>query len=73
MVGYGGFMATEERSRLTLFDGLLVVGGGLVVLFVIFKLLGFVAGVLWFGLKVLILVAIVTLLVRLVFGRRKSS
>ncbi|MHB1516726.1 MAG: hypothetical protein ACYCVN_09695 [Acidimicrobiales bacterium] len=60
----------QRRSGLRVLDGVLVVGGGLVALLVIFKLVGFIAGILWFGVKVLVLLAIVAIVIRLVFGRR---
>src|ERR1035441_9808502 len=37
-------MVDEERSGLSLFDGVLIVGGGLIAVWVAFSLLGFVAG-----------------------------
>ncbi len=60
----------QKRPGLRVLDGVLVVGGGLVALLVIFKLVGFIAGILWFGVKVLVLLAIVAIVIRLVFGRR---
>lgn len=66
-------MAMEEqqqRSGLSLFDGVLIVGGGLLALFVAFKVLGFVAGVIWFVIKLAIVVGLITLVARLVFRRR---
>ena len=63
-------MAEEERSGLSVFDGVLIVGGGLIALFVAFALLSFVAGVIWFMVKLIVVVALVALVARLVFHRR---
>jgi hypothetical protein len=62
-------MAEEERTGISAFDVVLVAGGGLIALFIAFWLLGFVASLIWTVFKVLIVVAIVVLLVRFVFGR----
>lgn len=62
-------MAEEERTGISAFDVVLVAGGGLVALFIAFWLLGFVASLIWTVFKLLIVVAIVVLLVRFVFGR----
>lgn len=59
-----------EHKGLSLFDGILIVGGGLIVLFVAFGVLHFIAGVIWFFVKLLIVVALIALVVKLVFGRR---
>ncbi len=53
-----------------MFDGVLIVGGGLIALFVAFEVLGFIAGVLWFLVKLVVVVALIGLVVRLVFHRR---
>jgi uncharacterized membrane protein SirB2 len=60
----------EERKGLSLFDGVLIVGGGLIALFVAFEVLGFIAGVIWFLVKVVIVVALIALVAKLVFRRR---
>lgn len=62
-------MADEERSGISLFDVALVVGGGLIALWIAFSLLGFVASLVWTVFKVVIVVAILVLLVRFVFRR----
>ena len=59
-----------ERSGLSAFDGVLLVGGGLIVLFVLFKLVGVIAAVGWFIIKVVIAVALVVFVARLVFRKR---
>jgi len=63
-------MAEDERTGLSLFDGVLIVGGGLIALFVAFALLSFVAGIIWFVVKVVVVVALVALVAKLVFRRR---
>jgi hypothetical protein len=63
-------MAEEERTGLSLFDGVLIVGGGLIALFVAFALLSFVAGIIWFVVKVIVVVALIALVAKLVFRRR---
>ena len=60
----------QQRSGLSLFDGVLIVGGGLLALFVAFKVLGFVAGLIWFVIKLAIVVGLIILVARLVFRRR---
>ena len=63
-------MAEEERSGLSLFDGVLVVGGGIIALIVAFAVLSFIAGVVWFVVKVIVVIALVALVAQLVFRRR---
>ena len=63
-------MADDERSGLSLFDGVLVVGGGIIAVIVAFAVLSFVAGIVWFFVKVIVVVALVALVAKLVFGRR---
>ena len=63
-------MADEEHSGLSVFDGVLIVGGGLIALFVAFALLSFVAGIIWFVVKLVVVVALIALVAKLVFGRR---
>jgi uncharacterized membrane protein SirB2 len=63
-------MEEEGRSGLSVFDGVLIVGGGLIALFVAFALLSFVAGIIWFVVKVIVVVALIALVARLVFRRR---
>ena len=54
---YAGTMAEGQSMEpsssggrgLSVFDGVLIVGGGLIALFVAFEVLGFIAGVLWFS------------------------
>ncbi len=60
----------EEHSGLSLFDGVLIVGGGLIALFVAFEVLGFIAGVVWFLVKLVVVVALIGLVAKLVFRRR---
>jgi uncharacterized membrane protein SirB2 len=63
-------MADEERSGLSLFDGVLIVGGGIIAVIVAFAVLSFVAGIVWFVVKVIVIVALVALVAKLVFRRR---
>jgi uncharacterized membrane protein SirB2 len=65
MEQYGG-----ERSGLSVFDGVLIVGGGLIALFVAFEVFSFIAGVVWFLVKLIVVVALIALVARLVFRRR---
>jgi hypothetical protein len=55
---------------MSLFDGVLIVGGGLIALFVAFEVLGFIAGIIWFVIKLAIVVGLITLVARLLFRRR---
>ncbi len=66
-------MEEQQRTGLSLFDGVLIVGGGLIALFVVFWILGVIAGVLWFLVKVAVVVALVTLVARLMFRRRPRT
>jgi hypothetical protein len=78
--GRGGYAGTVARdndmesgsggSGLSLFDGVLIVGGGLIVLFVLFKLLGVIAAIGWFIIKVVVVIALVVFVARLVFRKR---
>jgi len=63
-------MAEGERTGLSVFDGVLIVGGGIIALVVAFAVLSFIAGVVWFVVKVVVVVALVALVARLVFRRR---
>jgi uncharacterized membrane protein SirB2 len=63
-------MAEEEHSGLSLFDGVLIVGGGIIAVIVAFAIFSFIAGVVWFVVKLVIVVALVSLVARLLFRRR---
>ncbi|MBF6554957.1 MAG: hypothetical protein IVW52_02170 [Acidimicrobiales bacterium] len=63
-------MAEEERTGLSVFDGVLIVGGGIIALVVAFAVFSFVAGVVWFLVKVVLVVLLVSFVARLVFRRR---
>jgi hypothetical protein len=63
-------VANEERSGLSLFDGVLIVGGGLIAVFVAFAVLHFIVGVIWFVVKVIVVVALVAFVAKLVFNRK---
>jgi hypothetical protein len=76
--GYAGIVAKDQDmesgsgggSGLSLFDGVLIVGGGLIVLFVLFKVLGVIAAIGWFVIKVVIAIALIVFVARLVFRKR---
>jgi hypothetical protein len=63
-------MEEQQRSGLSLFDGVLIIGGGLIALFVVFKVLGFIAGIVWLVIKLAVVVGLVMLVARLMFRRR---
>lgn len=63
-------MANEERHGLSLFDGVLIVGGGLIAIVVAFAVLHFIVGVFWFVVKVIVVVALVAFVAKLVFSRK---
>jgi len=60
----------EERRGLSVFDGVLIIGGGLIILVVAFGVLHFIGSLLWFLVKLVIVVALISLVVKLVFRRR---
>ena len=53
-----------------MFDGVLIVGGGIIAIVVAFAVLSFVAGIVWFMVKVAVVVALVLVVAKLVFRRR---
>jgi len=63
-------MEENERSGLSVFDGVLIVGGGIIAIVVAFAVLSFVAGIVWFMVKVAVVVALVLVVAKLVFRRR---
>jgi uncharacterized membrane protein SirB2 len=63
-------MAEEERTGLSLFDGVLIVGGGLIALVVVITLIGFVTSVIWFVIKLVVVVALIALVAKVLFRRR---
>jgi len=71
-------MATGQRvegspgngSGLRALDGLLLLGAGIVAVVVLFALLGFIAGLIWFAIKVVVAVALVVWVGWLLFRRR---
>jgi uncharacterized membrane protein SirB2 len=63
-------MAEDEKTGLSVFDGVLILGGGIIAVVVAFAVLSFVAGLVWFVVKVIVVVALVALVARLVFRRR---
>jgi uncharacterized membrane protein SirB2 len=63
-------MEQKERSGLSVFDGVLIVGGGIIALVVAFAVLSAVVGAIWFVVKVVLVVALVGLVARFLFRRR---
>jgi uncharacterized membrane protein SirB2 len=60
----------QESTGLSVFDGVLIVGGGIIALIVAFAVFSFVAGLVWFAVKVVLVVLLVSFVARLVFRRR---
>jgi multisubunit Na+/H+ antiporter MnhF subunit len=63
-------MAEEEHTGLSVLDGVLIVGGGIIAVVVLITLIGFVTSIIWFVLKLVIVVALVAFVGRLIFRRR---
>jgi hypothetical protein len=63
-------MAEEERTGLSLFDGVLIVGGGLIAIFVALWLITAVTAVIWFVIKLAVVVALIAFVARHLFRRR---
>ncbi len=63
-------MAENDRRSLKTVDGVLLVVGGLFLVWVAFAVLGFVTGLVWLVVKVAVAVAVVALFVRLLTRRR---
>ncbi len=59
----------QKRSGLTVFDGVLIVVGGLFAIWVAFAALHFVAGLVWFAIKAVVVVALVVVVARFLFRR----
>jgi len=59
----------QQRSGLTLLDGVLLVGGAIIAVWVAFAVLHFVVGVVWFVIKAVVLVALIVLVARLLLRR----
>jgi hypothetical protein len=60
----------SERSGLSTFDLVLLVAGGLVVIWAVLWLVGAIASIVWTLFKLVILVVAVAVVVKLVFGRK---
>ena len=65
-----GVWPEEEHTGLSVFDGVLIVGGGIIAVVVLITLIGFVTSIIWFVLKLVIVVALVAFVGRLIFRRR---
>ena len=63
-------MAKDDRSGLTLLDAVLVVGGGVIAIVVVFAVLSFIAGVVWFFIKAIAVIAVIVGIAWLLFRRR---
>ena len=63
-------MAKEERSGLRAMDGVLLVGAGIVAIVVVFAVMSFVASLIWFVIKVLVVVAVLGSVAWLLLRRR---
>jgi hypothetical protein len=61
----------EAKSGISLVDAVLLMGAGAVVVVVVFFLLNVLAGIIWFAIKAVVVVAVVAFLGWLVL--RKSS
>ncbi len=59
----------EERSGLSLFDGVLIVGAGIIAVVVGFAVLGALASLVWTLVKIIVIVALIVFVARLVFRR----
>jgi hypothetical protein len=67
---YPGDMTEEERTGLSVIDKMLLVGGGIIVVFVLFGLLHIIVGAIWFLIKVVVAVAVIVFLARWIFSRK---
>jgi hypothetical protein len=63
-------MAKEERTGLRAMDGVLLVGAGIIAIVVVFAVMSFVASLIWFVIKVLVVVAVLGSIAWLLFRRR---
>jgi hypothetical protein len=63
-------MVNEERSGLRVMDGVLLVGAGIIAIVVVFAVLSFVASLIWFVIKVIVVVAVLGGLAWLLLRRR---
>lgn len=60
----------SERTGLSTFDLVLVVAGGLVVVWALLWLVGVLASVVWTLFKLVLLIAAIAVVAKLIFGRR---
>jgi hypothetical protein len=63
-------MAKEEHTGLRTMDGVLLVGAGIIAIVVVFAVLSFVASLIWFVIKVIVVVAVLGGLAWLLLRRR---
>jgi Flp pilus assembly protein TadB len=59
----------EEHRGLSMFDGALIVGAGIIAVVVGFAVLGALASLVWTLIKVIVIVGLIVLVARLVFRR----
>jgi hypothetical protein len=62
---------SDERSGLKTFDLVLLIGGGVIAALVAFALLNAVAGIIWFAIKFIFVVAVIGIIAWWLVGRRK--
>ena len=62
--------SNNDRTGLSAFDGVLIIGGGIIAIAIAVSFLGFLAAVVWTVIKLIVLVAVIGLVVKLVFRRR---
>jgi hypothetical protein len=59
-----------RRSGLSVLDGVLIVGGGIIAVVVVLTLISAVVGIVWFVIKVALAVALVAIAARFIFRKR---
>jgi hypothetical protein len=62
---------SDDQSGLKTFDLVLLIGGGVIAALVAFALLSAVAGIIWFAIKFIFVVAVIGLIAWWLVGRRK--
>jgi hypothetical protein len=62
---------SDDQSGLKTFDLVLLIGGGIIAVLVAFALLHAVAGIIWFAIKFIFVIAVIGGLAWWLVGRRK--
>jgi hypothetical protein len=62
---------SDDQSGLKTFDLVLLIGGGVIAALVAFALLSAVAGIIWFAIKFIFVIAVIGLIAWWLVGRRK--